>query len=136
MEKNIKSLGSDWSVVLFSHAYWTYGKAGTTLSPKKMGKDISDRLLSIQAASKAKSVLWHVGHVHRDNSQIIKSGNSSILVVSTSTDNYTQADTWGGPKMTKGTATEQVIDYVQIDKKNKKVYMTRIGAGIDRVFNY
>jgi predicted MPP superfamily phosphohydrolase len=136
LEKNIKSLGSDWSVVLFSHAYWTSSKAGTSLAPKKMGKDLSDKLLSIQAASKAKIVLWHVGHVHRDNSQIIKSGNSSILVVSTSTDNLTQSDTWGGPKMTKGTATEQVIDYVQIDKKNKKVYMTRIGAGIDRVFNY
>ena len=136
LKNTICSLDKDWSVVLFSHAYWHYEAADRNISPKKAGKILAENILQIQEESKAKIILWHVGHVHRDNYEIIKKANSSILVVSTSTDNYTQSVPLGGPKMIKGTNTEQVIEYVQIDKNNRKIYMTRIGAGTDRVFNY
>jgi hypothetical protein len=36
--------------------------------------------------------------------------------------------------MTKGTATEQVMDIVQIDRTAGKIYLTRIGAGKSRCF--
>lgn len=33
-------------------------------------------------------------------------------------------------------ATENAFDVFTIDKTNRKVYITRIGAGSDRVFDY
>lgn len=136
IEKNIMPLSSDWSIVLFSHAYWHFFYSGEDLLPYYSGKKLSESLLDIQNKSEANIILWHVSHVHRDYSQIIHKGDSSILVVSTSSDNYTQSEPYGGPKMIKSTSSEQVIDYVQIDKIRKQIFFTRIGAGEDRIFNY
>lgn len=131
-------LDQDWIVVLFSHAYWHFKKAGTESKPSAYGKTLANQLLDIQKNSAANIALWHVGHIHRDHSGTItnSAGDSSILVVSTSSDAYSKSVKWGGPEMKKGTKTEQIVEIVQIDRINRKVYMTRIGAGTDRQFEY
>lgn len=35
-----------------------------------------------------------------------------------------------------GTATETALDVVTIDRLNRKIYMTRVGAGNDREIEY
>jgi predicted phosphodiesterase len=135
IDQAVCELSSDWSVVLFSHAYWHYSRPGGTLSPKPEGKRLADALLDIQRRSQATIVLWHVGHIHRDKYELLSDGHGNrILVVATNCDAYQRSACWGGLSMTKGTATEQVIDIVQIDKAAGKVYMTRIGAGKSRSY--
>ena len=36
----------------------------------------------------------------------------------------------------KGTSSEFSVDVVVIDRENRKIYLTRLGAGKDRVFDY
>lgn len=72
------------------------------------------------------------------NESTILSEND-ILVVHTQTDAYLRTYPDGTyisntHKMTLGTVAEQCFDIVSIE--NKKVTFTRIGAGVDRVFNY
>jgi hypothetical protein len=100
-------------------------------------KELSTKLLDIQAHSDATIVLWHVSHIHRDKHEVLSDGDGNhLLVVSTNCDAYAKSTCWGGKAMTKGTASEQVVDIVQIDKKKRTIYMTRIGAGTSRKFMF
>ena len=137
IDQAVCELSSDWSVVLFSHAYWHYSRPGGTLSPKPEGKRLADALLDIQRRSDATIVLWHVGHIHRDKYELLSDGQGNrILVVATNCDAYQRSACWGGLAMRKGTATEQVIDIVQVDRAVGRIYMTRIGAGKSRSFTF
>lgn len=71
------------------------------------------------------------GHNHVDG--CIKT-DGGLNVISTTCDAYGEPE--GGVVRTKGTITEQAFDVVNIDYENKKIYMTRIGAGEDRTFSY
>lgn len=71
------------------------------------------------------------GHNHVDGCIQTDGG---LNVISTTCDAYGAPE--GGVVRTKGTITEQAFDVVNIDYENKKIYMTRIGAGEDRVFSY
>lgn len=63
------------------------------------------------------------GHIHKDLSAII--GNVPYVCVS--------ADSKWSDDMVAGTATEQSFDVVTINRKNGKIYCTKIGYGADRV---
>ena len=140
IEKRVTELPADWAVVLFSHAYWTFKEAGVPIYPRENAEKLMKRFLEIQKKSKATIALWQVGHVHRDYAAYVRNesdkDNTKILVVSTSCDNYSQSTRCGGPVMAKGTATEQLLEVVQIDTENRKIYMTRVGAGNSRSFAY
>lgn len=71
------------------------------------------------------------GHNHVDGCIQTDGG---LNVISTTCDAYGEPE--GGVVRTKGTITEQAFDVVNIDYENKKIYMTRIGAGEDRTFSY
>lgn len=71
------------------------------------------------------------GHSHVDGCIRTDGG---LNVISTTCDAYGAPE--GGVVRTKGTITEQAFDVVNIDYENKKIYMTRVGAGEDRVFSY
>lgn len=71
------------------------------------------------------------GHNHVDGCIQTDGG---LNVISTTCDAYGAPE--GGVVRQKGTITEQAFDVVNIDYKNKKIYMTRVGAGEDRVFSY
>lgn len=73
------------------------------------------------------------GHAHMDF-DIRTTGN--IPVIFTTTDNMRAEKSGSGLSRTEGTVSEQAFDVFSIDKTNKKIYATRIGAGSDREFSY
>lgn len=79
------------------------------------------------------------GHVHRDIEDIEM---ASFPIMSTTADCYLKTSgteqVAAGNRNTfaYGTKDEQAFDVVQIDKKNRILYFTRIGYGVDRVFSY
>lgn len=73
------------------------------------------------------------GHVHMDF-DITTTGN--IPVIFTTTDNMRAEKSDSGLTRTEGTISEQAFDVFSIDKTNRKIYATRIGAGSDREFSY
>ena len=118
-----------WSVVLLSHAYWNL------TTPETTATTYADIILDTMDEMGAEVALWICGHTHADRDTTLTSnGGKKLLIVSTSTDALGQNPI--SPAMTRGDATEQVIDYVQIDTENKTVKLTRIGAGQSRLFTY
>lgn len=71
------------------------------------------------------------GHMHLDGALYTTSG---IPFIATTCDAFSEE--YGTLTRTKDTITEQAFDVVQIDRANRKIYMTRIGAGSDREFTY
>lgn len=76
------------------------------------------------------------GHVHRDYS--ITSEKGYPIIGTTCDANGLQASLYdpANPTRTSGTTTEQAFDVYHVDTSNKKIYVTRIGAGSDREFSY
>ena len=137
IDKRVCELDKNWSVVLFSHAYWHYAHPGDEPYAKPGAKQVAAKLLDIQSRSQARIVLWHVGHIHRDKYEVLADGEGNhLLVVSTNCDAFGKSACWGGLAMSKGTSSEQVIDIVQIDTDCGKIHMTRIGAGSSRTFDF
>lgn len=75
------------------------------------------------------------GHTHRDNCVV---HDNRFPVISTACDAYQVASQRMPPPhgQTPGTVYEQCFDVVQIDNVNKRIFMTRIGDGVDRIFHY
>lgn len=73
------------------------------------------------------------GHTHWD---FDKRTTGNIPVIFTTTDNAGAERSESGLVRTAGTISEQAFDVFSIDKTNKKIYATRIGAGTDREFSY
>lgn len=71
------------------------------------------------------------GHMHLDGAI---NTNAGIPFISTTCDAYNEE--YGKLTREKDTVTEQAFDVVQVDRNNRKIYMTRIGAGNDREFSY
>ena len=133
----ITELPSGWSVIFFSHAFWSSADYGDPLVTSVQGKADADFLSDLCAANNITNIAWFVGHTHRDyNETITSSLGNKIVVICTTTDAYAYGNTESGYSMTLGTDTEQAFDFVQIDTYNKKIYTTRIGAGNNREINY
>lgn len=75
-------------------------------------------------------IVWISGHHHRDYVTLV---DDSYTVVITPDDGRRDYD---NPIKTIGTDTEHVMDFFTVDKINKKVFITRVGAGKDREFTY
>lgn len=136
IDERISELPAGWTVVLFSHAAWIPKAAGKEPAISSDGKKFIDHILTLEDSVDATVACWMTGHIHRDYSQVFTSGEKSLPVIATNCDTYKISTKWGGWEMTKGTSTEQCIDAVQLDLDKKLIYMTRIGAGEDRVFSY
>lgn len=120
----IASTPNGWGVVVVSHVGLT-----STGSVDSFMNDIVSAMESLKSAGNAIPIAIFSGHIHTDK---IITTSGGIVIVSTATDGgadetYTR---------TIATTTEQAFDVVQIDKENRHVYMTRIGAGSDRGFDY
>lgn len=129
-EEQITSLDGDWTVVLFSH-----GIFGGTLNEDL--DVVKERVLSWQAKADAEIALWITGHTHYDINEIFvsKDGKTALRAISLNCDSYNKlgSDT---VSMIYGTATEQSFSFIQIDKANETIYLTRVGAGKDLKFTY
>lgn len=123
----INELSAEWSVVIFTHMYFT---SGTNVS-SYVSAAINTYILTPDF--NATLLAMFVGHTHKDSSVIHTYNGKNLLVVSTMQDAYSPLqNTESGYTMTKGTDTEQAFDIVEIDITNKKIYMTRVGVGENR----
>lgn len=140
VDARIKELGRGWSVVLFSHSYWKSALAGSINAPGNTIHSFARHLANLDASSNADIALWMVGHCHRDLHTVVASndGTARLNIVSTNCDAYdrTKSERWGGEVMLYGTDTEQALDLVQLDTLKRKIYLTRIGAGRNRIYSY
>ena len=171
VDQHIEELPEGWTVMLFSHAYYSASRLGAVEKQIPGAKEYAEHLLELQNVVKADVAAWMVGHCHRNLSSLLTyqgdkedgtpiveetpavpaTGNavsgdtpftdkekkdSTLLVVSTNCDTYKQSSPWGGDTMTLGTNTEQAFEIVQIDTKRHKLYLTRVGAGMDRSLSY
>lgn len=76
-------------------------------------------------------IAWFGGHVHTDNVVIMP---DNIPMITTLNDS---AKPWGSaPARSRGTVSEHAFDIVTVDKGSRKIYLTRIGAGKDRIVSY
>ena len=71
------------------------------------------------------------GHLHRD----VMAQVGQVQVVVTSCDGNLAYDPSEEPR-TPGTAGEQVLDIVSINRRDRTVQLTRVGPGADRSFTY
>ena len=71
------------------------------------------------------------GHLHRD----VMAQVGQVQVVVTSCDGNLAYDPSEEPR-TPGTAGEQVLDIVSINRRDRTVQLTRVGPGVDRSFTY
>ena len=73
-----------------------------------------------------------VGHTHVDN--VITDGTNNYPIIGVNCD--TRDGSISGYNRSAGTVNEQSFDVVHVDYTNRKIYMTRIGAGSDREISY
>lgn len=157
VDEHIAELPEGWTVMLFSHAYYRASRLGAAENMIPGAEDFADHILELQRNVKADVAAWMVGHCHRDLSTKLtyqaqdatdssledtdlstdtEKESPTLLVVSTNCDTYKQSTPWGGETMTLNTATEQAFEIAQLDTKNHKLYLTRVGAGKDRALDY
>lgn len=136
LTEHAAELAEGWTVVVICHEYWgDRESASDPVTPNANGAAIAAAIDSGHGVWDAEVAMYLVGHIHFDKSTTTATG---VPIVSINCDAYTdgQSYNWGGYKMEKGTTTEQCIDLVNIDTKNRNIYMTRVGAGSDRSFSY
>lgn len=130
---------NDWQLVVFSHVpIWT-GTDCPAWSTREVDnaeelEQLVDDFYMKQGYAKNYSgtmLCWIAGHEHRDAMQRIHDG---VMLVVSNADCFLQLD--GAPERIKGTTSEQCFDIFSINRAEKKVYITRVGAGEDREFAY
>lgn len=91
------------------------------------------------------AICYLCGHTHEDISIEKADDENHVLLVCTAGDLYKDAsgnhytfDDENGQAVIRnvGTIYEQAFDVIQIDPIAKKLYCTRVGAGLDREFSY
>ena len=108
--------------------YWGVGATDDTYTNVSASVDFQD--------AKGELIAMFTGHKHQD----LVYGAADygyacpVIVITTA-----GADVRGGnlnyPREV-GTATETAMDIVTVDRLNKKIYCTRLGAGVDRIVSY
>ena len=142
----------DWTVVLCTHesigadkGYVFYNqelmlgiidafRRHTAYRAETCYKDVAgyDAAISVDFSGKGGNfAAWVGGHWHRDDSRIWD-GVLTIASVNDSMHNSALSPFMHKPE----TITEQAFDIFTINKKEHKLYATRIGAGEDREFTY
>lgn len=138
-EKAFHLPDDDWQIIVFSHVpIWTDSDKPEWSSSyidnaEELEQLVDDFFRKTNYASTYKGTLvcWISGHTHRDAMLRIKNG---VMHVVTNGDLFLQAS--GSQDRIKGTISEQCFDVLSVNKSERKVYLTRVGAGSDREFNY
>ena len=137
-----------WAIVVMCHSYWdgqSEDGEGGALTPNS-SIQWANHLLSLKAA-RDPIALWLVGHNHLDKYAKLESGDTRLLVVSTTTDNVSTGQIGlDGYARADDTDTEAAFDVIHLDTENHTVHFTRVGgwfvgAGTqpdtgDRAFDY
>ena len=120
LEGKLTELTSDWTALIFQHRYWddinTVSSRGTALQNK---------INALYSNLNCKFAGVIVGHLHADIS--INDSTNGYPIIGVCCDTRSAGDS--GYDRTANTTNEQCFDVVHIDFTNRKIYMTRIGAG-------
>lgn len=123
----INNVPDGWNVVVISHIGTNETKE-TLNTLKNSIKPIADALKN--NSTRINVIGIFCGHTHAD--ALFK--YNDINIIATTCDAYKSE--FGALKRDKNSVSEQAFDVVNIDTKNRHVYLTRIGAGNDREFSY
>lgn len=142
LQQLLYDLESGWTAIVFTHLFFlpaTVESGVTTLSLLGSGtlaKRMIDSQYSNMEAHGAHFACVVTGHVHRDYA--LETENGYPIIGTTCDANGLQASLYDpvNTVRTAGTTTEQAFDVYHVDTENKKIYVTRIGAGTDREFDY
>lgn len=122
----LNALPVGYQVLVISHV----GLVAESLTIDSTFQPIVDKLDLMQTSENVIGVIS--GHRHVDGSVTTSAGTN---IIATTCDGYVEHSS-SLLTRTYGTTTEQAFDVVQIDKTNRKIYLTRVGAGSDREFDY
>lgn len=128
MKERITELSSGWTVVVLSHIGIDKLSDGSVAFPSYYTSSLKIKaaLDEIKTSIQATIACWICGHTHND----LSLDCDGYIVISTT------CDTMYGSSMIKFTDTEQAFDIYSIDTLNRKIYITRVGAGNNREFYY
>ena len=84
------------------------------------------------ASAKGDLIGWFGGHYHADDITV----RNGVTYITTIADCMSVWDIPNVPTKEVGTTSEQAFDVVTVDRTNRRVNLTRIGAGSDRSFTY
>jgi hypothetical protein len=108
-------------------------KNKTTFSSSMYPSSIWANTVNVDFTGKGGNVIAFIsGHCHYDN---FKKWSNSIPVITSVCDSWFDSGNGATAKVI-GTITEQAFDVFTVDKTNRTVSITRIGAGNDRSFTY
>lgn len=136
MKDSITSLDTGWMALIVTHLFFEPSQSEQNLSLSTTGTAIKNAIDDIYSTAGSKLIGVLCGHCHRDFSMTMDNGWKAI---STTCDaGGAQATLWDldNPTRTPGTTLEQAFDIVTIDTTNRRIYMTRVGAGADREYTY
>lgn len=150
---SLTTIPDGYGVIVFSHSGLTYDSSYNPTGVIGKINRICDALLAV--ANRVSSFHSYIGvdewldfsnlnatpigvfsgHVHFDGYYQYTNANYNgyIYVIATTCDAY-GTQVVGSEDRSAGTKNEQAFDIVSVDKSNRKIYMTRIGAGDDRTF--
>lgn len=135
LKARLTELSSEWSVIIFQHIIGEGNSSEQTFTIETRGNITLNAIHDIYTNLNCTIIAMIGGHAHVDYKTESQDGFPIIITTCDSGGNNASYD-WNYPNRVKGTTTEQAFDVFSIDKRNKKIYCTRIGAGADREFNY
>ena len=88
--------------------------------------------------AKGKLIAYHGGHVHEDRiaTACYPSGTLEFPIIMTRCDAAEENNATLKAERIKGTVTEQSFDVFTVNKAEGKIYVTKIGAGVDREISF
>ena len=135
LKARLTELSEDWSVVIFIHGFLGItdrSDPGTIYVQATSAKTAIDEVYDQMSAT---LIGIFCGHIHQDLDLVTSEGYIAIATTCDSAGANGAAD-HNNPVREPGTTNECAFDVVQIDISARKIYMTRIGAGSDREFDY
>ncbi|MBO5050835.1 MAG: metallophosphoesterase [Clostridia bacterium] len=137
VKEKTAELPADWGIIVVQHIVLGGCPDGKELIMDIRNQYLLDCLDEIATTPNSPSVVGvFCGHNHLDR-MIIANGGYPVIALTCDAGDFI-ASNWdyNYPIRTPGTTNEQAFDVVQIDRKNRTIYMTRIGAGQDRICHF
>lgn len=132
VKSSLEAMPNDYVAIVFNHMTFALSSFSIVSGAAEITKVMSD----YNALNRGKAIALITGHVHYD----CDTTSNGILVVGTTTASLNEESNkqTGEPALarTVGTVSEEAFDVISVDKANRKLHFTRIGAGSDREFNY
>ena len=128
----LKLLDSSWGVILYAHKFW---QPTGHMSEQNPAQYIKSYLVQRASQISAEIIALVTGHCHDDYYDY--DPDLGYLILSTTCDAGTAQAALDevNPTRTAGTTLEQAFDVLTVDRTNKMLYVTRIGAGSDRALS-